>query len=276
MKRTLIHIDEELCNGCGVCIPNCPEGAIQLIDGKARLISDLLCDGLGACLGICPVGAISFEEREAAPYDERAVMANVVKGGPNVIKAHLAHLRDHGQTEYHEQALQYLHEYNLPIPSAAPAAAPPTGCPGMRMVNRTRAAAPAATPAGDAPVAASELRQWPLQLHLLNPDASFFTNAHLLVAADCVPFAFANFHRQLLRGKTLIMFCPKLDHNQEEYVAKLTAIFERQQIQSITIAHMEVPCCSGVRRLVEAAQQQAGTSVAIHDITITLEGDIRE
>jgi ferredoxin len=247
-----------------------------LIDGKARLISDLLCDGLGACLGTCPVGAISFEEREAAPYDERAVMANVVKGGPNVIKAHLAHLRDHGQTEYHEQALRYLREHNLPIPAAAPAAAPPAGCPGMRMVNRTRTAVPSATPADDAPVAASELRQWPLQLHLLNPDAPFFTNAHLLVAADCVPFAFANFHRQLLRGKTLIMFCPKLDHNQEEYVAKLRAIFERQQIQSITIAHMEVPCCSGVRRLVEAAQQQAGTSVAIHDITITLEGDIRE
>lgn len=277
MQRKVITIDAGKCTGCGLCIPNCPEGAIQVIDGKARLISDLFCDGLGACLGTCPEGAITIEEREAAPYDERAVMANVVQGGPNVIKAHLAHLRDHGQTEFHQQALAYLRDHQLPVPAdAAPAAAPPAGCPGMRMHDRTKtAAAPAATDAA-APVLASELRQWPIQLHLLNPAAPFFAKAHLLIAADCVPFALANFHHALLRGKTLIMLCPKLDHDQEEYLAKLAAIFSTQKIQSITIAHMEVPCCFGVRRLVDAAQQQAGTTIPIHDVTITLEGTIHE
>jgi Pyruvate/2-oxoacid:ferredoxin oxidoreductase delta subunit len=278
MKRKVITLDAAACNGCGLCIPNCPEGAIQMIDGKARLISDLFCDGLGACLGTCPQGAITIEEREAAPYDEAAVMANVVKGGPNVINAHLTHLRAHGQTEFHAQAVAYLRAHNLPVPpDAAPAqAGAPGGCPGMRMRDRTKAA-PAAAPADPAAAApASELRQWPIQLHLLNPAAPFFAKAHLLVAADCVPFAFANFHHALLRGKTLIMLCPKLDHNQEEYVAKLAAIFSTQEIQSITIAHMEVPCCFGVRRLVDAAQQQAGTTIPVHDVTITLEGAIRD
>ncbi len=276
MKRKVITIDADKCTGCGLCIPNCPEGAIQMIDGKARLISDLFCDGLGACLGTCPEGAITIEEREAAPYDERAVMANVVKGGPNVIKAHLVHLRDHGQTEFHQQALAYLRNHNLPVPAdAAPVtAAPPAGCPGMRMRDRTKAAP--ATADAATPVLASELRQWPIQLHLLNPAAPFFTNAHLLIAADCVPFALANFHHELLRGKTLIMLCPKLDHDQEQYLAKLAAIFSTQHIQSITVAHMEVPCCFGVRRLVDAAQKQAGSAIPVRDITITLEGTLHE
>ncbi len=272
MKRQIIKIDEDKCNGCGLCVPNCAEGAIQIIDGKARLISDLLCDGLGACLGHCPEGAIAIEEREAEPYDERRVMDGIIKGGPAVIAAHLQHLREHGQTVFHDEAVQVLKERGIAVPQPAAPAAGHTGCPGMRMVDRTRkAAAPAApAPAGSTP---SALRQWPVQLRLLQPQAPFFSNADLLIAADCVPFALADFHAQLLQGKVLIVFCPKLDSDLEEYVEKLAAIFRAHTIRSITIAHMEVPCCSGVGRVVASALQQAGAQIPVTDITITLQGE---
>jgi len=272
MKRQIIKIDEDKCTGCGLCVPNCAEGAIQIIDGKARLISDLLCDGLGACLGHCPEGAISIEEREAEPYDERRVMDGIIKGGPAVIAAHLQHVRGHGQTAYYDEALRVLKERGIAVPQPAAPAAEHTGCPGMRMLDRTRAAAPPAppAPAGSTP---SALRQWPVQLRLLQPQASFFANADLLVAADCVPFAMADFHSRLLQGKVLIVFCPKLDAHLEQYVEKLAAIFRAHTIRSVTVAHMEVPCCSGVGRVVKAALQQAGVQMPVTDITITLQGD---
>jgi len=232
MKRKIIKIDEKKCNGCGECIPNCPEGALQIIDGKARLISDLFCDGLGACIGDCPLGAIKVEEREAEPYNEAKVMINVIKGGPNVIKAHLKHLKDHNETKFYNQAIEFLNENKIELKS--------------------------------------ELRQWPTQLHLLNPQASYFQDADLLVAADCVPFALNNFHGQYLKGKTLAHFCPKLDNSYEEYVEKLSQIFKLNNIKSVKILKMEVPCCNGTRATVDAALQKSGKNIKIEDITINI------
>ena len=272
MKRSIIAIDEAKCTGCGLCVPNCPEGAIQIIDGKARLVSDLACDGLGACLGHCPEDAISIEEREAAPYDERAVMDTIIKGGPAVIAAHLKHLKDHGQAEYVEQAEAVLRERGISLPAAAPDPGH-TGCPGMRMMHQPQSARPAAPSASGAPQE-SALRQWPIQLALVSPDAPYFKEADLLVCADCAPFTLADFHARLLRGRTLVVFCPKLDSVLEEYIEKLAAIFRKQSVKSVTVVHMEVPCCSGVGRVVREAQQRAGTSIPVVDITISLGGKI--
>lgn len=269
MKRQIIKIDEAKCTGCGLCVPNCAEGAIQIIDGKARLVSELLCDGLGACLGHCPEGAITIEEREAEPYDEQRVMESVIKGGPRVIAAHLKHLQDHQQTVYYAEAVQFLRERGLPVPAAEPTQRH-AGCPGLRMVDRTITTA---TVSPSAQPMASALRQWPVQLRLLQPHAPFFNDADLLIAADCVPFAMADFHAQLLAGRVLVVFCPKLDGNLEEYVEKLAVIFRTHTIRSITIAHMEVPCCGGVGRVVAAAQYAAGTQIPVKDITITLQGE---
>jgi NAD-dependent dihydropyrimidine dehydrogenase PreA subunit len=211
MKRKIISIDGNKCTGCGQCIPDCPEGAIQIIDGKARLISDLFCDGLGACIGTCPEGAISVIEREAVPYDEKKVMENIVRQGPSVIKAHLEHLADHGQTGLYNEAVEYLKEHKIDVPGNVHAAGLPhhAACPGSMARSIPRASS--ATSLRSSEKAESELRQWPVQLKLLNSAAPYFDNADLLISADCVPFACAGFHAELLRGKILIIFCPKLD-----------------------------------------------------------------
>jgi len=279
MKRKIIVINEAKCNGCGDCIPNCPEGALQIIDGKARLISDLFCDGLGACIGECPIGAIAIEEREAEPYDEAKVMVNVAKGGPNVIKAHLKHLNDHNETEFYDQAIEYLKENNLEIPETSEKIIP-FACPGMKIVDNQQEH-PSVSPlkggiedAGDEDKP-SELRQWPTQLHLLNPQASYFQDADLLVAADCVPFTLNNFHGKFLKGKTLLHFCPKLDNSYEEYVEKLAQIFSLNNIKSITLVRMEVPCCGGTTATVKAALEKTGKNIPINDIIISLDGKIK-
>lgn len=277
MKRKIIEINEDKCNGCGLCIPNCPEGAIQMIDGTARLISDLFCDGLGACLGHCPQGAITITEREAEGYDEKKVMDNVVRGGENVIKAHLEHLKSHGQVEFYNQAREYLKEKNIAIKEQKQdnihVHAQGGGCPGMKIIDFKNKKA--STSANTANVTLnSELAQWPIQLKLLNPQAPYFNNADLVVAADCVPFTYANFHQKFLKEKTLIVFCPKLDDAYEEYVQKLAAIFKANIIKSITIVHMQVPCCTGTVHIVEEALKQAGKNIIIKDYTISLTGDI--
>lgn len=280
MKRKIITIDEEKCTGCGVCIPDCPEGALQILDGKARLVSDLFCDGLGACIGTCPEGAISVIERDAEPYDERTVMENIVRQGESVIEAHLKHLKSHGENEFYQQAVAYLQEKQIPIPGCessctAPAQPPYSGgCPGARaqMVHREPR-----TPGTQAGVKIeSELQQWPVQLRLLNPSSPFFENADLLVAADCVPFAYADFHREFLRNKILVIFCPKLDTDPQEYIEKLTRIFTEHQIKSVTAVHMEVPCCSGITALVTQALTRSGRTIPFEDVTITLQGAIKQ
>jgi Pyruvate/2-oxoacid:ferredoxin oxidoreductase delta subunit len=304
MKRKIISIDETKCTGCGQCIPDCPEGALQLIDGKARLVSDLFCDGLGACIGTCPEGAISIVEREAVPYDEKTVMATITKQGVPVIRAHLEHLLDHGQKDLYDTAIEYLIENTIPIPdhdtSAGPKKAaqdrqpvehnPPAsgkcspgltahpfaGCPGSAARSISREGGDRGMPRQPAAgQTASELRQWPVQLALLNPAALYFDNADLLVSADCVPFAYPGFHEEFLKGRILIIFCPKLDADIDGYIEKLTEIFTRHTIRSITVARMEVPCCGGVRYVVEKALEKAGKKIPFEEKKITIEGNVR-
>jgi NAD-dependent dihydropyrimidine dehydrogenase PreA subunit len=311
VKRKIISIDESKCTGCGQCIPDCPEGALQIIEGKARLVSDLFCDGLGACIGTCPEGAISVIEREAVPYDERAVMETIVRQGAPVIKAHLDHLAGHGQVALYDQAVEYLIENGILIPDHCPPVRKSrrrqTVLPGEKTgephsLQETRPHAPAAgmSPGGSGgpgPFAGcpgsaartiprtgprqlvggttgSELRQWPVQLSLLNAAAPYFENADLLIAADCVPFAYAGFHAELLRGRIVIIFCPKLDSDIEGYITKLAEIFSLHTIRSIMVAHMEVPCCSGVRYVVDKALDKAGKKIPVMEKTVTIAGGV--
>ncbi|GAB1402936.1 4Fe-4S binding protein [Lentimicrobium sp.] len=311
MKRTIIKIDEDLCNGCGNCIPNCHEGALQIIDGKARLISDLFCDGLGACIGHCPEGAISLEEREAEPYDEIKVMEQmVVPKGRNTILAHLEHLRNHNETELLKQAIGYIKDNNIDMspkegddnfkPSRqqvesfssikearAAVAVPATsgcggGCPGSRpmsfdidvnqmneAVKETKSDA-VFTESKDSP---SELRQWPVQLHLLNPQAGYFKNADVLLAADCVAFAAGNFHNKYLKGKTLAIACPKLDTNKESYIEKLTSMISNSNINTLSVLMMEVPCCGGLIQMATLARQMSGRNIPIKKTVVSLQGE---
>lgn len=270
MKRDIIKIDQEKCTGCGDCIPGCPEGALQVIDGKAHLISDLFCDGLGACIGTCAQGAIEVESREAEPYDEYLVMENVVKGGPNVIKAHLKHLDDHGEKELLQQAIAFLRKNNREVPEYQEEKTFACGCPGSREVDL------GARPRSEdqAVVLSAELKNWPVQLQLLNPQAPYLKNADLLIAADCAPFAYANFHQRFLKDKVLIILCPKLDQTLDQYVDKLTEIFGTQDIKSISIVHMQVPCCSGIEVLVRRALEKAQKNITIKDYTISISGEI--
>jgi NAD-dependent dihydropyrimidine dehydrogenase PreA subunit len=282
VKRNIITIDEHKCTGCGQCIPDCPEGALQLIDGKARLVSDLFCDGLGACIGTCPEGAISVIEREAGVYDEKAVMETIVLQGEQVIRAHLEHLAGHGQKDLYQQAIDFLDEHHLAIPAhnmqmglpKSPGRNNPdfAGCPGSAARSISRG--PRAGPPQPSGTTSSELRQWPVQLQLLNPQARYFDNADLLVSADCVPFAFAGFHMEILRGKILIIFCPKLDTDIDGYITKLAEILAHHTIQSVTVVHMEVPCCNGVRYVVGKALEKAGKEIPVKDYTVTINGEV--
>lgn len=271
MKRRIIKINEEKCNGCGVCIPDCPEGALQVIDGKARLISDLFCDGLGACIKACPQDAMIIEEREAEPYDEYKVMENVAKGGKNVIKAHLEHLKDHGEDKFYEQAIDYLEKYKIPIPESTPAKLP-CGCPGHMQQDLRSKKQETAT--AETVKLQSELSNWPIQLKLMNPHATYLRNADLVIAADCTAFSYANFHNKFLKGKILIMLCPKLDSDINSYIEKLANIFENQNINSITIVHMEVPCCGGVEVIVKEALETAKKNIIIKDYTVSIQGEL--
>lgn len=273
MKRKIITIDEAKCTGCGLCVPDCPEGALQIINGKVRLVGDLLCDGLGACIGTCPEGAMSVEEREAEEYNEARVMDNVVKGGPAVIAAHLEHLTSHGQDTYAEEARAYLREHKIPLPQGQSAQhKTPQGCPGVMMKDfRASRVADTGTPMN---AGTSQLQQWPVQLTLLNPHAPYFKNADLVVAADCVPFSFANFHQRFLKDKILAIFCPKLDADLDAYREKLTTIIRDNDLKSITIVRMEVPCCGGTVRIVEDALRASGKNVVVKEYTISLQGDI--
>jgi ferredoxin len=246
---------------------------LQVINGKVRLISDLFCDGLGACIGHCPQGAISIEKRESEPYDESRVMENIVKGGTDVITAHLRHLKEHGQDEYLRQALEVLKQKNVEVPLQEPHGhqAGQGGCPGSRMMDmrqRKEAHAPANV------TMQSELSQWPVQLHLLNPAAPYLKNAELVIAADCVAFAYANFHQKFLKGKMLAIFCPKLDDSHEQYIEKLAKIFKRNDIKSVSVVHMEVPCCFGTVNIVQEAVERAGKSMAIKEYTVSINGEL--
>lgn len=275
-KRKVIEIDEELCNGCGLCLPNCPEGALQILDGKARLVSDLFCDGLGACLGHCPLGAIRISERKAAPYDERRVMENIVGQGEAVIRSHLKHLREHGEDGYYREAVNFLRERGLEAPAAASSAPEAAGCQGGCPGSRTLEFAPAAAAEAETrkPPRPSQLSQWPVQLHLLPVSAQYLRGAELLLSADCVAYALGDFHKQYLAGKKLAIACPKLDSHQEIYVDKLTAMIDQSGIRSLTVMTMEVPCCRGLLSLVEKALNQADGKPPLTWIQVSVQGEI--
>jgi ferredoxin len=272
-KRKIITIDENKCNGCALCISNCPEGAIQIIDQKARLISDLFCDGLGACLGHCPQGAITIQEREAVAYAEDKVMVNIVKQGPNVIKAHLKHLQEHGELVYLKQALDFLKLNNINIvfdESNQNNGEVRGSCPGSRLVDLKRRSAVKSVSLNQHQD--SELAQWPVQLSLVPTHAPYFNDTDLLITADCVPFAYANFHQEILKGKMLVVGCPKLD-NLSIYKEKLEQIFRHNHIKSVTYAHMEVPCCLGLLPIIKAAINSSDKQIPFKDITITIKGE---
>lgn len=259
-KRKIIKIDEDKCNGCGLCIPNCPEGALQIIDKKARLISDLFCDGLGACIGHCPQGAITIEEREATPYDEKQVMENIVKQGKNVIIAHLNHLKDHNEFGYLKEAMDYLMTKGIKIrPSELVASEKKEKVKEAKITGKL----------------ASRLETWPVQLKLVPAFAPFLNGADILIAADCVPFAYADFHEDLLKDKILLVGCPKLD-DISYYKEKILQIINNNDIKSITYAHMEVPCCFGLLPVIKEAIAVSGKNVPFNDVTISIKGERME
>lgn len=237
MIRKIIHIDEDKCNGCGICAHACHEGAIGIVDGKAKLLRDDYCDGMGDCLPTCPTGAISFEEREAAAYDEASVLENKRK----------KEMQAHGMK---------LHE---------------GGCPGtkMRMLQqRSKAVEMPNT------VPVSQLRNWPVQIRLAPLKAPYFEGAKLLIAADCTAYAYANFHQEFIRGKVTLIGCPKLD--SVDYSEKLTEIIRQNDIESVTIVRMEVPCCGGLEMAAKKALQASGKFIPWQVVTISIEGEILE
>jgi NAD-dependent dihydropyrimidine dehydrogenase PreA subunit len=273
MRRTIITIDQEKCNGCGMCVSDCPEGALQVIEGKARLVGDLLCDGLGACLKSCPENAISVEEREAEPYDELKALGNMIPQGHGIIQAHLKHLKDHGQTEFLQQALSYLRQHNIwvGLPAETPKAQPAMShCPGSQSMSFSSSA----NEEQDLQPRPSQLTHWPIQLHLISPAAAHFRHSDLLISADCVAYSHADFHKDYLKGRTLAIACPKLDSRQESYVEKLAALIDQAEVKSILVMIMQVPCCGGLLRLVVEAANRATRKAPITCLTIGIQGGV--
>ncbi len=271
MLRKIIEIDEVKCTGCGDCVPSCHEGALQIIDGKARLISDLFCDGLGACIGHCPTGAMKIIEREAEPYNETKVMETIVKGGPNTIKAHLQHLREHEEYEFLKEAIEYLENNNIEIPKYEEEEMKThSGCPG----SQERSFVNEAPEINDDSTRPSQLRQWPIQLHLVSPQAAYYRNSDLLLASDCAGFSYGDFHKDFMKDKSLAIACPKLDSNKQVYVEKLISMIEEANINSITVVVMQVPCCSGLLQIAQHAVANSQRFVPIKAVVIGINGEV--
>lgn len=271
MLREIIKIDEELCDGCGVCVPACAEGALQIIDGKARLISDLFCDGLGACISECPQGAIEIEKREAEPYNESMVMETIVKGGINVIKAHLKHLRYHKEFEYFGEAIDYLNNHNIVIPSIDDNVTEKqniSSCPGDQQKTFN------AAEEDETGIRTSQLTNWPIQMHLINPASAHFKESELLLAADCCAFSYGDFHKDYIKGKTLAIACPKLDSNKQVYLDKLITLINVSKVKSITVLIMEVPCCGGLVQLVTQARDFAEYEIPVNIFVVGINGNL--
>lgn len=286
MKRQIIQIDEDLCTGCGICIPNCHEGALQIIDGKVRLISDLFCDGLGACIGHCPEGAIDLIEREAEAYDEKKVMQILSEKGKNTIFAHLEHLKDHGEFVFLNQALTFLKENNIDVNIASSNDHKTAymeelhqhhhnggGCPGSAPKSFGALKPHELTMLEDQP---SRLTQWPIQLHLINPRAGYFQGADILMAADCVAFSLGSFHDKYLNGKKLLIACPKLDGGQEVYLEKIRLLVDESKINTLTVMIMEVPCCKGLLQLAKQSLTLTSRKIPVKMVMVSVEGNILE
>jgi NAD-dependent dihydropyrimidine dehydrogenase PreA subunit len=245
MIRKIVRIDEEKCNGCGLCVPACAEGAIKIVNGKAVLSADNLCDGLGACLGECPQDAIRVIEREADEFDEAAASHHGKTATEAATPKTLSVGHDHRETHH-------------------------GGCPSARVVSFTP------PPVSSAPTAKqpSQLRQWPVQLHLAPVNATYFQDADLLITADCVPFAYADFHKNFLAGKAVVIGCPKLDDNRF-YQEKLTELFRVNYLKSITVLRMEVPCCGGIVMAARQALAASGKDIPFREVTISISGEAR-
>lgn len=258
--RKIVCIDEEKCNGCGLCIPNCAEGALAIIDGKAKLVKDIYCDGLGACLGHCPQDAITITEREADEFDEKAVEDMLKAQGKKLEHSQESQasgcpgsaVRQFGHQ--HEHSHEHAHQ---------------GGCPGsrMRMIQRREVEED-----GDVKLT-SKLRQWPVQLQLVPASAPYLKGADLLVTADCVPFAYANYHNDFLKGKAVVVGCPKLDDTRY-YAEKLKDIIKLNDLESITVLRMEVPCCSGIAQAAKLGRDNSGINIPIKVVTISIEGEV--
>jgi len=291
MVREMVKIDEELCNGCGQCVPGCHEGALQIIDGKARLISDLMCDGLGACLGHCPQGAIAIEKREAEPYNETKVMEIMVEKGKATVVAHLKHLKEHGETGFLKEGVSFLksNENNLKFDiNEVIMEVHNSGhkqqehqhsghhhgggsCPGSKTISfdTNNLSVDNQMVSGQ-----SELRQWPVQMHLINPVAPYYRDADVLIAADCVAFAMGNFHQKYLKGKGLAIACPKLDDGLDIYVDKMTRMIDEAKINTLTVMMMQVPCCGGLLQMAKTAVNRATRKVPVKAMIVSMQGDI--
>ncbi len=277
VKRQIIRIDEDLCDGCEQCIPACPEGALQIVDGVAKLVTEGYCDGLGACLGECPQGALSVEEREVESYDEEGVIEHLSQNAPDRLDEHMRHLREHGLAPASSTSGQAAGAQGAGA-QAARGPLPGGGCPSARLMQWSVEDKSSGAPSGggEAPVSlSSELRQWPIQLHLVNPLAPYFKDADLVLAADCVPFAYANFHNDFLKGKAVAIACPKLD-DTGPYVAKLTRMIDHANLKSIKVVVMEVPCCSGLVHMAREAVMRAGRSIPIEYVIVGVKGGKRE
>ena len=275
MKRNIISIDEEKCNGCALCVKGCHEGALQMIDNKARIVSELYCDGLGACIGDCPVGAITIIEREAEPYDEIAVMERLSKKGEETILAHLKHLKDHNETEYLNQGIDYIKRNNIDVDLSKmedKSTKLPCGCHGSMAIPFVAPAKPVFNKENSNQQSA--LSHWPVQLHLLNPSTSYFKGADVVLAADCTAYAFADFHDRFLRGKKLAIACPKLDIDKEEYIEKITEMIDSARINTLTVVIMEVPCCGGLMQIANLALSRATRKIPVKKIVVGVQGDI--
>ena len=268
MKRTIVTIDEELCNGCGECVTACAEGALQMVDGKARLVKEDFCDGFGDCIGECPTGALKIEVREAPEYD------------PEATRRHVATLGGEAAVRRFDEAAQ-RHEPADPAPAPAARPVPPLqgGCPGSRMrsFGTESDARPAPIPAAGAlptQINRPELRQWPIQLHLVQAGAPFFRDRELVVMSTCAPLASADMHLRFLRGRSVVVACPKLDRT-EGYVEKLAAILSEPSIPRVLVVRMEVPCCAGLTALTEEAVRLTGRpDLAADEVTVTLDGNV--
>jgi len=261
MIRKIVQIDQDKCDGCGECVPSCAEGAIRIVDGKAEIAADNLCDGLGACLGDCPQNAITIIEREADHFDEAAVEKHL---GASSAGSHASHAGHAPQAAPAAPAASAA--------SAAPAAH--GGCPGSRAVSFAPLAAPAAAETAGSPAPRpSQLAQWPVQLHLVPTTAPYFQDADLLITADCVPLAYADYHRDFLSGKAVVVGCPKLDDNNA-YLIKLTELFRASRIKSITVLKMEVPCCGGIAMVAKQALAASGKEIPFNVVTVSIRGEI--
>lgn len=275
MKRHIITIDDSKCDGCGICVDTCMEGALQIIDGKARLISEFYCDGLGACIGECPRGAITIEEREAEPYDEVAVIDRLSKYGEKTILAHLKHLKAHNEITLLNQAMEYLKQNNIyfdkskldnEIMTEKKFSSTTPSCPGSIPVQLN--------PQGTEIFQPSELRQWPVQLHLVNPQAQYFIEADVILTADCIAYCMGDFHNKYLKNKSIAIACPKLDSNLENYIEKIKEMIDTAKINTLTVMVMEVPCCNGLIRIAQLATKQAVRKIPLKFIQVSISGKV--